>query len=211
MVYTEKDFQAMLKLDEDVYANILQIEKQLQVHYDSWTIGHPISDADYKIVDQAEKVLEVLKSRYASRQKEYTTNTTYNFAKTTTQWVSDFTDDIMNFIGLGAIQIALPVAWVVGTAIVVGAVTFFCTKYFTQTQIDFNQGLETVADLAKVNPGLAQKMLDGLMVAKKEETKAQNSTAKQIVSLLAIFGLGYMAYTNRDKIINKVKSLNLKT
>lgn len=214
-LYTEDDFKAMLKLDEDVYANILQIDKQIKAHHDSWTAGQPITDEDFQIIQRAEAISESLKSSYLARQEEYASNKTYQFAKTTTKWVNDFTYDMMRFIGmgfgqsgnwLGAVQVAVPVAWVVGTTLVVGAVTYFCTKYFNQTQIDLNQGLETVSELAKVNPELAEKMLKGLMLAKREETKAQNSTAKHIVSFLAILGVSYLAYNHRDKIVSTVKS-----
>lgn len=208
MNYTQEDFERMLKKDEEVYVNLLQIEKIVSREQNAWTNGKPINQIEFNKLMQLENEAKEIRKRYETRQNDYKTNKTFEFGQTISNWVSDFTDDVLNSIGLGAVQIAVPVAWVVGTALVTGVIVYFCTAYFTETEIDYTDSLRIVKEVSEVNPELADKMLDSLNHAKSEEIKHKTSLVKNVGSLAITIGLAYLIYSNREKI---PKLLKLKT
>lgn len=215
MLYTEKEFQAMLKMDEELYVNLLQMDKHLQSIEEGWRQGIPITDENFNLLQQLTADYNRLKSKYEARQHEYRTNKTYSFSQKTNEWVQEYTSDMLKFLAFGfagtpinwlnGVQLAVPVAWVVGTALAAGVITYFCTKYFTETEIDYNEGLNAVTELAKINPELADKMLVGLNKVKQDEIKT--SSTKQLLTIGVLVGIGYLAYKNRDKIKDTIANI----
>lgn len=207
MGYTEKDFEQMLKQDEEVYANLLQIEKLLRDHEKSWTNGQSINQVEFDKFIVLENKYKHIKTQYLARQHDYKTNATYQFGKKISDWVSEFTDSMLG-TGLNGAPIAIPVGYVVGALIVVGAIAYFCGKYADQTDIDYAESLRIVNEVSKVNPKLADKMLASLTEAKKSENSTSVATVTKIV-----FGVGLLilAYTQRHKIKKAVQQLKITT
>ena len=196
--FTERDFEIMLKKDENNYANLLQIEKILRDHEIAWTKGASISDEDFNKRQALENQYKVLKERYQARQNDYKNNAVYKFGKKISGWVTEFTNKITSSLGLNGIPLAIPVAYVAGAVIVTGAIAYFCGKYFSQTQIDYTESLKVVAETAKLNPELAKDMLKSLNKAKEKENTSFSPLAKGAL----IVGLGVLVYTQRDKLLS---------
>jgi len=204
MDYTEKDLEKMLQQDEEVYANLLQVEKLLKDHQKSWTKGKSINQVEFDKLYALEQEYKAIKSRYEARQKDYKTNKSYQFGKKISKWVSEFTASLSESLGLNGIPLAIPVGYVIGAVLVVGAVAYFCGKYANETKIDFAKSLEIISEVSKVNPDLAEKMLRSLDKAKEGEQGIKPST---IVTVTLSIGLLILGYRNRDKIGNYLKQL----
>lgn len=207
MVYTEKDFDKMLKADEEVYANLLQIKKLIEDHHKSWTAGKPINDVEFKKLQVLEDQYKLIKAKYEARQNDYKTNSVYKFSTTVSKWVSDFTDEMASYVGLGAAPIAVPVAWVIGIAAGAAVIAYFCAKYSDETQIDYSDSLKVIAEVAKVNPPLAKAMHNSLNELKKLEIENSGLKVSTVLKVVAGIGLVYLLYVNQEKVKTNFKKL----
>lgn len=187
-IVNQETFQKMLELDKLIYENVIQAKallkegiKQIK-DYEERNIRIKFQNNEQKEsfkIKLNEKIRKynTIISAYIKRQKDYRENTIYKLGKSIQDWANSTTNYLTNLwntivSSLGVVPLIVPAAWVIGTTVSIGVVTFFIKQYYSETIIDYNESLKLITDIGKFNPELADKMFEDLNKAKEKESKS---------------------------------------
>jgi hypothetical protein len=183
----QQKFEQMLATDQKVYANIVKMKaliaerKKPAADFNNGSREVFKTTAEAKAYAEELNVLiqdynDILKD-YKARQADYRTNSLYSLGNKINEVndkVTAYFKSLWNDLtGLGAIQAALilPITIAAGATITAVAIAYFVGKYYESTLVDYNDSLETIKELAKTDPALADKALDKLNEIEKEQQK----------------------------------------
>lgn len=148
----------------------------------------------------------VLAQRYHDRQTDYRTNTAYKVSQwltdasdRATQAVRDWWQRITGGTGLGLVPLAAPVVLVAGAVLSIAVVSYFVSRYYSQTTLDYDSLIKQAAEIAKTDPALAQQILATAAAIQEEQSTSSLGTAaegiKWGVAAAAVL-IGYKAAVN---------------
>jgi hypothetical protein len=182
-------FEQMLATDQKVYANIVKMKALIAERRKPATDFNNGSREVFKTTAEAKAYADELNTLiqnfndilkdYKARQADYRTNSLYklgNKINEVNDKVTSYFKSLWNDLtGLGALPalapLILPVSIAAGATVTAVAIAYFVGKYYESTLVDYNDSLETIKELAKTDPALADKALDKLNEIEKEQQK----------------------------------------
>lgn len=204
-------FELMTVLDTRVYSNLLLLSGQLKlanvkatqylngnVKYKDAFPSKQAAEAYFNSLIPIYERVNKLKKDYNSRQTEYQESTLASAlreADGVKEAATSYWDKILAWTGLGGAlgnpAIILPIIYVVGAVTAIGIIAYFITRYKEKTVVDYDESLDAIAEMCKIDKELCQEALGALNEAKKNEQDQDvfNQIGKG-VKTLAILGGG---------------------
>lgn len=200
MADNKDKFKAMLDLDRKIHENIVKIAAYLvdsQKTFSQWEKGGKKygSGSPFKNVDDLTffvakrrklvKTYQELRDNYNSRQKTYANSEIKGALRKATDTVTIQAQKLWNSFarsvslqGLGVLPaLAIPLIYAGVAVVSIAVIAYFVNKYAEATTVDYDRSLESIEEIAKTNPKLAEKLASNLNQLQEKQTEANASSS----------------------------------
>ncbi len=155
-----------------------------------------------------------LQQAYAYRQADYKTNTAYRVSQYLTaasdRATSLFTNwwhQLTNGTGLGLAPLSVPVVIAAGAVLTVAVISYFVSRYYSQTTLDYDSLTKRIAEIAETDPALARDVLKQAGVIQQGQSETSLGTVAAGVKWAVAAGGALVVYqfAVKRKLIKPLK------